>query len=477
MKLTFFLTPAQPYSKRKNGVKPAWSRSNLLAGLSLTAGLMLGPAPAYAVPSFARQMNMQCIACHSEFPLLTEFGRQFKLGGYTLSTLLDGPPPVAIMLQPSFTHTQTGQPGGAAPGYGDNNNRALTQASIFYAGRLFGPYTSKIFGTDAAAFANKFGIFLQTTYDGVGKAWSWDNAELRFADTGTVGKHSLTYGTYLNNNPTLQDPWNSTPAWGFPFTGSGLAPGPAAATFIDGATAQQVGGLGAYAMVDNTFYADVAAYHTLGERFQKSLGVDPVNEAQISGLAPYWRLACVRPLANGTWQIGTFGIMADTYPGREQSAGHDRITDVGFDTQYQTAQGAHDLTALLSWVHERQAWRASEALGSTSNAVDSLWTAKATVAYLYDKTYGLTAQYFAIDGSRDELLYAGSRTGSPRSDGWVLQANYLPLNKAGGPGFWPRSNVKFSLQYTIYNHFDGAAVNYDGAGRNARDNNTTYLEA
>ena len=71
----------------------------------------------------------------------------------------------------------------------------------------------------------------------------------------------------------------------------------------------------------------------------------------------------------------------------------------------------------------------------------------------------------------------GSLTGSPESDGFILQADYFPLNKPGGPAFWPRSNVKLSLQYVIYNRFDGARTNFDGAGRNARDNNTLYLEA
>ena len=51
----------------------------------------------------------------------------------------------------------------------------------------------------------------------------------------------------LNNNPTMSDLWNSTPAWGYPFTTSPLAPTPAAATIIDGGLAQQVAGLGAYA--------------------------------------------------------------------------------------------------------------------------------------------------------------------------------------------------------------------------------------
>ena len=466
MKSPTFFAPGRPAARTRRA----------LASL-LAAGLLLLPLTGRALPSFARQLNMQCIACHTEFPLLTEFGRQFKLSGYTLSASVSDLPPVAVMLQPSLTHTALGQPGGAASGFGDNNNWAVTQVSLFYAGRLFGPYAEGLFGKEAATMANKFGIFLQTTYDGVGKKWAIDNTELRFADAGTLAGHSVTYGIYANNNPTLQDPWNSIPAWGYPFMGSGLAPKPAAATLLDGGVAKQVAGVGAYAMFDSAFYVDVAGYHTYSSRLQKSLGVDPTGETQITGLAPYWRLAYVKSLGNATWQVGTFGLAADTFPGRDQSAGKDRLEDVGLDSQYQNSSGLHDVTVLLSWIHERQNWSASEALGATSNATDSLWNAKATVDYLYDKTYGFSAQYFALDGSHDDLLYSGSRTGSPKSDGWVLQANFLPFNKAGGPAFWPRSNVKLSLQYTAYRHFDGSASDYDGTGRNARDNNTLYLEA
>ena len=49
------------------------------------AGLILGGAPeAHAVPSFARQTGMNCVACHvgSFGPQLTAFGRSFKLNGY-----------------------------------------------------------------------------------------------------------------------------------------------------------------------------------------------------------------------------------------------------------------------------------------------------------------------------------------------------------------------------------------------------------
>jgi hypothetical protein len=439
--------------------------------------LALGLPSVRALPSFARQMDMQCIACHTDFPILNDMGRTFKLSGYTMSADQTDLPPIAFFLQPSFTQTQSGQAGGAAPGFANNNNFAVTQFSVFYAGRLFGPYASKLFGTDVASFLNKFGIFNQTTYDGVGKSWSWDNTEVRYADVGTVAGHALQYGVYMNNNPTLQDPWNTIPAWGFPFSGSGLAPTPAAGTLIDGGLAQEVAGVGTYAMIDSSFYVDVAAYRMLGSRYQRGLGVDPSGETQVTGDAPYWRIAYTKPVNGTTYEVGLFGLTAGTYPGRDPSAGKDRITDVGIDSQIQKSFGSNDITTMLTVIHEHDNWGASQVLGNTSNGSDSLVEFKGTVDYLWDKTYGCAAQYFVTNGSGDALAYPTSQTGSPDSNGCILQLNYLPLNKGTGPSFWPRSNVKFSLQYTIYNRFDGSASNIDGAGRNARDNNTLYLEA
>ncbi len=464
---------------------PAFARTRSGTRLSFTcaAGLLLavaGTAPtARAVPSFARQMDMQCIQCHTEFPILNQFGRQFKLSGYTQSSdpSTTSIPPLAIMLQPSYTRTQDPQVGGAAPGFGDNNNFAVTQLSVFYAGRLFGPYAETVFGKDAAEFLNKFGIFSQTTYDGVAKAWHWDNTELRFANTTTVHDQDVIYGLYANNNPTMQDPWNSTPAWGFPFSASGLAPTPAAGTLIEGALAQQVVGFGAYTFVADTFYVDVGAYSNLSAQTLRSLGIDPTGETEVVGMAPYWRLAYDRAVGDGHWEFGAFGMAASSYPGMDQSAGKDRTTDFGLDSQYQLSSGPHDITAMASWIYERDSWDASYPLGNTANPSDTLVSFKATVDYLYDKTFGGAVQYFLINGSNDSALFSGSQTGSPTSDGVILQLDYLPNNKNGGPKFWPRSNVKFSLQYVVYNRFNGARTNYDGAGSNAQGNNTLYAEA
>ena len=451
--------------------------ASLLKGLLGITLLAASAITGRAVPSFARQLNTQCINCHSEFPVLNDMGRLFKLSGYTMSSEESMLPPLAAMIEPSFTKTRSAQEGGAAPGFGDNNNYATTQASIFYAGRLFGPYASHLFGESTAAFLNKIGIFSQVTYDGVGKSWSWDNLDVRYANTLSIADHSSLWGIYLNNNPTLQDPWNTLPAWGFPFAGSGLAPTPSAAALIDGGLAQQVAGLGVYAMIDNKLYIDFGAYKTLPSRLQRNLGVDPSGETQLARLAPYWRIAYTHPAGGGAWETGLFGLAATTYPGRDASAGTDRIVDFGLDSEFQKPIGPNDLTALVTYIYERDHWHASQALGNTENAAGSLNEFKGSVDYLVDKTYGFAAQYFKVSGSHDEVAYADSPEASPNSDGFVFEFDYLPLNKGVGPAFWPRSNVKFSVQYTVYNRFDGSKTNVDGTGRSARDNNTLYFQA
>ena len=71
-------------------------------------------------------------------------------------------------------------------------------------------------------------------------------------------------------------------------------------------------------------------------------------------------------------------------------------------------------------------------------------------------------------------LYPANAPGRPGGDdkcqrltghqGWQAEVNYLP---------W--LNVKLQAQYTLYNKFNGAGTNYDGAGRSASDNNALYL--
>ena len=85
--------------------------------VSITIFLIaLSSKDASAVPSFARQIGMECTACHTVFPELTPLGRSFKLGGYLMTTSnkpYEFPPPLAGMAQISYTNTARTQPPGA----------------------------------------------------------------------------------------------------------------------------------------------------------------------------------------------------------------------------------------------------------------------------------------------------------------------------------------------------------------------------
>ena len=422
-----------------DGRKRRVSHWPLLAG----AIALFLPQGAQALPSYARQTGMSCIACHTEFPILTDFGRTFKLNGYTLSNGQTQYPPFAVMLQPSFTQTNGNQVGGAAPHFAKNSNFAISQASLFYGGRLFGPYAETLFGPTAAAFLNKIGVFSQMTYDGVARRLTWDNTEIRFADSLTTSLMPITYGFYANNNPGLQDPWNSTPAWDFPFSSSHLAPTPAAGTLIEGGLAQEVVGLGAYALFSDCVYIDVAGYHTLGVGFQKGVGIDPDGETQVPGIAPYWRLAYTKSFGNQSFEAGLFGLSAATYPARVNSEGKDYLTDLGFDAEDQISFGKNDLTATFRAIHEWDDFGASQRLGNTSNKSDELWSTKITLDYLYDKTYGGAISYFFIDGTHDALLNTGSANGSPLSDGIVLQSITCHSTKTAGRPSGQRATSSF----------------------------------
>jgi hypothetical protein len=245
--------------------------------------IALSPRHAVSLPLYARQTGQPCATCHTAFLELTPFGRRFKLGGYTLGGGDWTGPPFAVMLQaPTFTHTEAGQEGGAAPHFGTNNNFALQQVSLFTGGRI----------------TDNLGAFIQGTYNGVARRFGWDNTDIRYADSVNLGGHNLLWGVTANNNPTVQDVWNTIPAWSFPYISSALAPMPSARTFIDQVYAQQVIGVSAYTFLDDMLYLEFGGYRPLSTNTQLVLGIDTTGQSPISGVAPYWRVAFESTFAN-----------------------------------------------------------------------------------------------------------------------------------------------------------------------------------
>ena len=450
----------------------------LLRGMFGLAMVLVVSKPGWAVPSFARQTGMACAACHTVFPELTPFGREFKLNGYVLDNIkqvtgidtadrqtlaLNSLPPVSLMAQISYTHTKAALPDSAIKGALAKDGDLLfpQQVSLFYAGKI----------------ADGLGAFIQLTYDGVGDSFGFDNTDIRYAHHLSFGgandnSHSVIVGVTLNNNPTVQDVWNTTPAWGVPYSGSSVAPSAITSAKIDsgaGGFGQQVGGLGFYMWLDDHFYAEITDYTSAIRG-----GAHPLDSTQsnvVSGSAPYWRLAYEQRWDRNSLSVGAFGLNSKLHPGNGTALAGvtDKFRDVAADVQYQFIGEDHLATALATYIHERQTLNASVLDGFAANSHNNLKTLKLTGEYYYQRRIGGTIGYFSTTGSSDAVLYApapvgGSANGKPDTNGYLLEVNYLP---------W--LNTKLQAQYVGYQKFNGLGTNYDGSGRNASNNNTMYL--
>jgi hypothetical protein len=420
---------------------------------------------AHALPSFARQTGKPCSQCHTVAygPALTAYGRQFKLNGYVWGDVAQVIPPVALMVQGGFTHTAKDQVDEAdtPPHFALNDNLSVDQVSAFYGGRL----------------TQHSGAFVQVTYSGEDRHTHWDNLDVRYAGSITMGNESLVVGISVNNNPTVQDLWNSTPGWGFPYISSALAPTPAAGPVIAGGLAQLVLGATAYAMLDDHLYLEAGAYRGLSDRWLSRAGIGADASPHLDGLSPYWRASWQMDVGEQYVSAGLFGLNTKLHPDPTQAA-TDRFNDVGFDATYQyTNAGGHSLAANFALIHEKQSLDASFAAGNSANS-DHLNTLSLNLTYGYLQTWATSVALFDTRGSTDMALYApapvsGSRSGSPDSRGYMLLLEYIPFGKLDSFAS-PWLNVRVGLQYTGYQRFNGGGANYDGFGRSAADNDTLF---
>lgn len=434
-----------------------WTSSWASQILLCTALLFLSvgwSTAAHAVPAFTQQTGQPCSACHvgAFGPQLKPYGRDFKLFGYFASDGKNHLPPIAFLAQVSGTHTRADQASPPADHFATNDNFAVDQVNVTYGGRLIG---------GAGAFA-------EFTYDGVHRAFTIDSLDVKraFAPV-TIGGKQLLLGLDVNNRPTVQDLWNSTPAWGFPFSSSALAPTPANSTLLDGKLSSRVLGVGLYAMWDDLLYAEFTAYDPVNNNTLSRLGVaSPDGTDVYDGVIPYWRLALQHDFAGGHYvEVGGYGVTAKRFPGGDRSAGTDRFTDTAVDATYQYAASAkHFVSAHATWIREDEKLTASHVLSGTS-ASNHLDTVRADISYSYDNTWTPTVQVFRSFGSNDPVFFGGD-IGSPNSDGYILELSYVPWGKAHSPVIW--ANARVTLQYVGYTKFNGVT-------KGASDNNTLYL--
>jgi hypothetical protein len=444
----------------------------MLGGLLVV--LFLRTPGAEAVPSFARQTGLACSSCHVNPPELTPLGRSFKLNGYTMAGLkqITAPPakekaglallpylPLSTMFEISNTGVNKPQPAT------QNWNFTLPQdVSLFLAG----------------AFSTHAGGFVQVTYDPQRDHFSWDNTDIRYAKNTLLRGKTFVYGVTMNNNPTVEDLWNDTPAWGFPWFASPSAPTPAAAAVVDGPLAQDVAGIGGYGMWNDHLYGAFTLYrsaHLGGVQPNPGTGFD----FNLQGIAPYWRFAWQQTRGNNYFEFGTYGLHLRSTP-QAITGPTDDYTDFAFDAEYERVLpqlNNNIVTVHTTYIRENSDLNASFAAGDASLVVHHLNTFRIDGLYHFGYRYTPGFGYFVTTGTRDPLFYnprtdetgpgvpqqvTGSRTGSPNSQGFLFTFAY-----------WPVQNVRLAVHYTAYTTFNGAGRNYDSFGRSAGDNNTVYL--
>lgn len=420
---------------------------------------------AHAVPSFARQTGFDCTVCHTVFPELTQTGREFKLRGYTMSNGEKSkmPLPLAAMIMVDMTKSSnnTGL---------QSDNLALTkdgkilipQVSLFYAGKI----------------TDKSGAFIQLTYNGtdlpdktdVAHHIGMDNMDIRYADSVMLADKELVYGVTVNNNPTVSDLWNSTPAWGFPYAGSTIAnPTAVGGTMVE-SLGQQVGGVGVYALWNDLIYAELAAYRSakpggiMGVFGWKNQGLKG-DAALVQGTTPYARLALQHAYGDNYIMFGGYAMRSTINPMAVTNAGGalDTYSDRAIDAEYQYTNGNNIITATATKIWEKQMLDGSVGQSMADNLNNFLSTTRAKVSYYFEQKYGASLGSFSTVGTADATKY-GTLNASPNSRGEIAEIDYLPTQ-----------TIKLALQYTRYDKFDGASKNYDGSGRNASDNNNLYL--
>ena len=350
---------------------------------------------AHAVPSYARQTNLACAACHTIFPELTPFGRSFKLNGYTLTGLkgveaqptasasgvkIGSAAPMAAMLQVNMTNNN-----------GGNTYNMPNEFSLFFSGEI----------------SPKMGSFVQMTLEN-GGSFSMDNADIRYANH----KGDTTYGFTINNSPTVQDLWNSTPVWGYPFTGG---PDPLTQPLVADGLGQAVMGLGAYAQMANGLYGELTLYQSTdgGGNLDSPGGV---SNTTLKEASPYVRLAWQKGLSNGdNLMIGGYGMQSTLDDG---SGNTDKVTDMTIDTQYEHPMKSGDLISVhASYTNEKTDAGIPLSTSATLNAL------RADVGYHW--------------GSHAEaILGYAQNTDMVDEQAVTAQYSYLP---------W--QNTKFTAQY------------------------------
>jgi hypothetical protein len=218
-------------------------------------------------------------------------------------------------------------------------------------------------------------------------------------------------GLDVNNGPTVQDPFNSSYAWGYPYASSALVPTPTAQPLLAGGLLGNSVGATIYSWYDRSLYLEAGLYNTYGPSLLSYTGA-ALGPGATANPAPYLRAAYEWNWNGQSAHVGAIFLHSNINPAistfaSNGSNGHGSYTDYAVDGSYQfIGDGTHVVTAQGIFDHENQNLDSSFNTGAASQPDNSLNQLRANLTYYYQETYGATVAWQKTWGSTNSLLYA-----------------------------------------------------------------------
>jgi len=403
----------------------------LLGGLVVALMVALLPEVSQGVPSFSRQIQKPCTACHTVWPTLNQYGRQFKVKAYTdispewkmekkdglnLPYIL----PLSVRVT-SFLYTQEDNNQG---GVHQDSTRIPDQIDLFLASRVF----------------DYMGVFTHGAFSpGTNAAWTLPVLKMAFQYPLPLGEGNTIGLVAFKGSTSSADPFNSLGGrdrlltWGDETVPWALRKGWTFNFFDEG----NVGVVAHGYFLGNRLYAAVGGNR--GGRSEDVSGGTLLNApagadvAETNPIGGYFRLAWDQKLPNGAV---TFGAAYQT--GRQRIIESTAPLGVPFQANVQRGYLDASLEQNFAEDHLVEA-QALFGLGSENNVFGGGEERKfqglhLAANYFYQRKYGIAVAYNLINTTG---VSATDITGNVDSiNAWVVGVNYLP---------W--ANTKLAVQY------------------------------
>ncbi len=324
------------------------------------------------------------------------------------------------------------------------------------------------FGAEIATkITNYAGIFYEYFVGNTFPGWKGANGavDVRAIHFFHLGTNEILAGIDSNNNPSVQDVWNSSPDWSFPFYASPESPGALTAPVIS-RLGSQSGSIGAYALLNRHVYVETSFYRVGTGFFRWMTAGTPFTNpgvTYLSGFNPYWRAFWTTTHGSNSFMVGTSGMRANVFALASDPRGPtDVLTDTGLDAQYQHLLAKHKLSLRGSYIYEQRNWNASFPLGFVGTPNGNGKFVDLSGSYSLGVGWTFHGGYLMSNANRDSVRY-GSLS-SPKVTGYVLEVDRHFTQ-----------NIQVMAQYRGFASYHGQRNNIDGNGRSPADNNTLWL--